>query len=81
MACGFESHLGYHFKKSMKEKYRKSLNIIWKADLVIAFIFLLTLYNTSDNSLNTEALLGSGFFVLLSAITYTQRCRLDAKEE
>ena len=65
----------------MNQIYKKSLDIIWKADLIIAMIFLLTLTNPSDNLINTEALLGAGFFVLLSAITYTQKCRLDNKEE
>jgi hypothetical protein len=65
----------------MDQKYKKSLDIIWKADLIVAIIFLFTLTNPSDNSKNTEALLMAGFFVLLAAITYTQKCRLDNKEE
>jgi hypothetical protein len=65
----------------MNQKYKKSLDIIWKADLIIAAIILYNLHNLGDNLIHTEALLQAGFFVLLAAITYTQKCRLDMKEE
>jgi hypothetical protein len=65
----------------MNQKYKKALDIIWRADLIIALIFLLTLTNKIDNSINTEALLGAGFFVLLAAITYTQKSKLDNLKE
>jgi hypothetical protein len=65
----------------MNERYRKALGIIWKADLLIATIFLLTLFNSVDNSINDHALLGAGFFVLLSAITYTQKWRIENRSE
>lgn len=63
----------------MEQKYRMALNIIWKVDIIIALIFLYTLFDTQDNTINTEALLTSGFFVFLGAITYSQKCKLEAR--
>jgi len=65
----------------MNQKYKRSLDIIWKADLIIAAILLYNLHNLSDNLFHTEALLEAGFFVLLAAITYTQKCKLDMIKE
>lgn len=58
----------------------KTLSILWKADIAIAFVFLLTLFNQSDNSINPEALLGAGVFVFLAAITYNQKIKTKFKE-
>jgi hypothetical protein len=61
----------------MSKKYIKALEILWKIDIVIAMIFLATLWNSTHNKVNPQALLGAGIMVLLAAISYNQKVKLN----
>jgi len=57
------------------------MDIMILADLAIALLFLLTLVNPVDNSINPEALLGAGVFVLLAGITHHQKFKLGKPKD
>jgi hypothetical protein len=61
----------------MNKKYIKALDILWKIDIVIAIIFLATLWDSTNNKVNPQALLGAGIMVLLAAISYNHKIKLD----
>ena len=65
----------------MSDKSKKIMDIIILADLVIALLFLLTLVNPADNSINPEALLGAGVFVLLAGITHHQKFKWEKPKD